>query len=128
MKLTTCRVLLAGFAVGLCADGLAQEKREYPQVSMCGPGASKNPVSRDSLVILVIEGSHLSSDANPIPSAGSVDYINDLLKSKNVSYIGVYTREGVKYGDVVRAIDLLRLTHAKNIGISMSALPVGREL
>lgn len=55
-----------------------------------------------------------------------VEYVNTLLKTKDVSYIGVYTREGVKYGDVVRAVDVLRKTNAKNIGISMTELPAGR--
>jgi len=32
-----------------------------------------------------------------------------------------------KYGDLVRAIDVLRQTDAKNIGVSMKELPAGRE-
>jgi hypothetical protein len=127
MKSNTYRALLAVFAIGLGADVPAAEKRDYPQISLVGPGAGKNPVSRDQFVILVIEGPYISSDAKPIESAGVVDYVNTLLKIKNVSYLGVYMREGAKYGDLVRALDLLRKTNAKNIGVSMVEIPAGRE-
>jgi hypothetical protein len=53
--------------------------------------------------------------------------VNKLLSVRDVSYIGVYTREGTKYGDVVRALDILRSTKAKNISLSMVELPLGRE-
>jgi biopolymer transport protein ExbD len=127
MKLITYRALIILFAIGLCADVLAEEKKEYPHISFVGPGGGKDPVSRDQFVILVIEGPFISYDTNPIPSAGVVEYVNNLLKVKNVSYIGVHTREGIKYGDVVRAIDTLRKTNAKEVGVSMIELPVGRE-
>lgn len=122
------RALLAVVVAGLSADVLAEEKSEYPRVSLVGPGSGKNPVSRDQFILLVVEGPFISYEANPIPSEGAVDYINNLLKAKGVSYIGVHSREGVKYGDVVRAIDVLRKTNAKDIGVSMIELPAGRQL
>ena len=76
---------------------------------------------------MVIEGPHISYETNQIPGTEVVEYVNKLLEVKNVSYIGVYTREGTKYGDVVRALDVLRGTKAKNIGLSMTELPLGRE-
>ena len=83
---------------------------------------------KESLVLLVIEGPTLSHEAKTIPDAGVVDYVNNLLRLKNASYLGVYAREGVKYGEVVKALDVLRKTNAKDIGVSMSELPAGREL
>lgn len=127
MKFITFRMLVAVFALGLCARVLAEEKRDYPQVSLCGPGGSKTPPNPDDFLILVIEGPNLSYDKTPIAGTEVVEYVNKLLEIKHVSYIGVYTREGTKYGDVVRAIDVLRGTNAKNIGLSMKELPLGRD-
>jgi biopolymer transport protein ExbD len=127
MKTTIPRILMTLFAIGLCADVLAAEKQEYPQVSLCGSGGAKSPTSPDQFITLVVDGPVISYDGSPIPINGVVDYVNVLLKTKDVSYIGVYTRVGTKYGDVIRAIDLLRGTKAKNIGLSMTEIPVGRE-
>jgi len=127
MKLTTYRLLMAVFALGLGAELLAEGKQEYAQVSLCAPSSSKTPPPPNQFVILVIDGPNLTYDANPIPSTDVVDYVNKLLETKDASSIGVYAREGTTYGDVVRAIDLLRETRTKNIGISTRALPYGRE-
>jgi hypothetical protein len=121
------RLVIAVLALGLCSALFAQEKSDYPRISFVGPGASKNPVSRDQFIILVIEGPFLSHEKDPIPDAGTVDYVNRLLKTKNVSYIGVYTRQGVKYGDVIHALDVLRKTTAKEIGVSMVEISAGQE-
>lgn len=75
---------------------------------------------------MVVEGDSLSYDGNPIPSADVVHYVNKLLDVKKVSYIGVYSREDTKYGDVIKAIDVLRGTTAKNISVSMVELTPGR--
>ena len=127
MKLMASRLLLALFAIGLCADVFAQEKQEYPRISICGPGGGKTPVGPDEFITLVVEGPVLSYDKNLIASTEVVEYVNKLLEVKKVSYIGVYTREGTKYGDVIRAIDILRGTTAKNIGLSMQELAPGRQ-
>ena len=128
MKLMKCHLLVAAFALGLCADLLAGENSHYPTISMVGAGKTSSVTGRDELVILVVEGRVISHDAKVIPDAGLVDYVNSLLQVKKASYIGVYAREGVSYGDVVKALDALRKTDAKDIGVSMSVLPAGREL
>ena len=127
MKLTKYPTLLAVFAFSLCAAVRAEDKPTYPNISFVGPGSGKTTISRDQFVLLVVEGPYLSYEGQPVPSAGVVDYVNNLLKIKRVSYIGVHSREGAKYGDVVRALDLLRKTNAKDIGVSMIELPAGRE-
>ena len=123
----TFRTLVAVFAIGLCTDLLAEEKQEFPQVSFSWPGANKNPTPINQYIILVIEGPTLSYEANPIASGSVVEYVNKLLEVKKVSYIAVYTREGTKYGDVVNAIDVLRGTKAKNIGLSTKEIPPGHQ-
>ncbi|ACB76885.1 hypothetical protein [Opitutus terrae] len=122
------RLLLLLVVIGLCSSLAAAEQAAYPRISLVGPGAGKTPVNRDQFIILVVEGPYISHEANPLPEKGAVEYINDLLKAKKVSYLAVYTREGVKYGDVVKAIDLLRKTDATEIGVSMIEAPAGREL
>lgn len=124
MKYTT---LIALIAVGSLADVRAADKSEFPRIAFVGPGSSAKPVPRDQFVLLVVEGPFISYEGQPIPSSGVVDYVNNLLKLKSVSYLGVHSREGVKYGEVVRALDILRKTNAKDIGVSMIELPVGRE-
>lgn len=126
MKPMTCRILIAVFAIGLGADGLAAERIDQSQVSFSWPSQSSSPISRDEVVLLVVEGASLSYDTNPIPSADVVSYVNKLLDARKAAFIGVYAREGTKYGDVVKAIDALRGTNAKNISVSMVQLAPGR--
>jgi biopolymer transport protein ExbD len=126
MNPTMHRILLAFFAIGLCSGMLAADQSNFAQVSLVGAGGGK-PVSREELVILVVEGPVLFSDSKPIPDAQVVEFVNGLLRAHKVSYIGVYAREGTKYGEVIHAVDTLRRTEAKNIGVSMSELPFGRE-
>jgi hypothetical protein len=128
IKSMKLRILMAALAIGLGAGVLAAETRDYPVISLVGPGGSKNPVSRDQFILLVVEGPYITYEKTPIPDGSAVDFINDLLKAKDVTYLGVYIREGVKYGDVVKSLDTLRQTNAKNIGVSMAELPAGREL
>lgn len=127
MKPMMFRFLVAIFAIGLCADVLAEEKQEHPQVNFSWPGVSKTPPPRDQFIFLVIEGSTLSHEANPIARGSEVEYVNKLLDVKKVSDIAVYTREGTEYGDVVQAIDTLRNTKAKSISLSTKEIPPGRE-
>jgi biopolymer transport protein ExbD len=121
------RHLIALFAIGLCADALADSRKDYPQIAMVAPSSGNSPVDRERLVLLVVEGPFISHEQTPIQADRVVSYVNELLRIKGVSYVGVYSREGVKYGDVVRALDTLSLTNAKNIGVSMLELPVGKE-
>ena len=126
MKLMTVRSLIAVVAIGLGADGLAAEKTDLPRVSFSGPSQGKNTIGKDEVIFLVVEGASLSYEATPIPDADVVTYVNKLLDMKKIAYIGVYSREGTKYGDVIRAIDTLRGTNAKSITVSMTELPAGR--
>lgn len=119
--------LLALLVLGLGSTLSAADQDHFPRISFVGPGSGKAPIERDQFIALVVEGPYLSCDKTPIPANGEVDYVNQLLKTKGLTYLGVYTREGVKYGDVVRAIDLLRKTDAKDIGVSLVELPAGRE-
>jgi biopolymer transport protein ExbD len=121
------RILLAVLAVGLGSALFADESRTYAAVSLCGPGGGTNPIKRSEYIVLVVEGPNLFFETTPVPSGHVVEYVNNLLTAKNVSYIGVYAREGTKYGEVINAIDQLRATNAKNIGVSMTELPFGRE-
>lgn len=126
MKSMTCRIVIAVFAIGLGADGLAAEKTDYSRISFSWPGQSKTVIERSEIVFLVVEGGTLSYDANPIPSADVINYVNKILDVRKAAHIGVYSREGAKYGDVIKAIDLLRGTNAKNISVSMVELQAGR--
>ena len=121
------RVLLALLALGFCADLAAEESSAFPRISFIGPGRGGPPVGRDQFVMLVVEGPYISYEKNPIPDNGVVAYVNNLLKVRNVSSLAVYSREGAKYGDIVKAIDVLRKTDAKDIGVSMVEVPAGRE-
>lgn len=127
MKRMTARILAALFAIGLCADGFAAEQSDYPRISFSTPGQStKPPRGRDEFIFLVVEGPRLSHDGTQVQIADAADYVNKLLEVKNVADIGVYVREGSKYGDLIRALDALRGTRAKNIGVNMIELPAGR--
>jgi hypothetical protein len=121
------RVLIALLVLGFCVDLGAEESSAYPRVSFIGPGRGGPPVGRDQFIMLVVEGPYISYEKNPIPENGVVAYVNNLLKMRNVSSLAVYGREGAKYGDIVKAIDVLRKTDAKDIGVSMVEVPAGRE-
>lgn len=120
-------VLLTLLAIGLCAELPAAEKNNYPQISFVLPGSSGSTVSRDEFITLVVEPGFISHDDKPIASDAAVTYVDNALKAQNASYIGVYIREGIKYGEVVKALDVLRKTAAKSIGVSMIELAAGRR-
>ena len=119
--------IVALFALGVCAGLFAEESKTYPQISFVLPSTSGSTVSRDQIVTVVVEPGFLSHEETPIPEDGVASYIDNVLKAKNASYIGVYVRQGVKYGDLVKALDQLRLSSAKSIGVSMNELPPGKQ-
>lgn len=121
-------ILLVVLASGLGANLFAEEKKSYPPISFVVPGTSNSPASRDEFIFLVIEGAFISHENKPIPPDGIVAYVDTAMQAQGASYIGVHIREGVRYGEVVRALDTLRHTSAKSIGVNMVELPVGREL
>ena len=121
-------ILLAILALGSLADVFAKTGKEYPPISFVVPGTSSSSVNRDEFVFLVVEGEFISHENKPIPHDGVAEYVDTALKAQGASFIGVHIREGAKYGQVVRALDALRQTSAKSIGVNMAELPVGREL
>ena len=127
MNIMTKRLMIAALELGLCTGLLAEEKQEYAQISLCGLSGGKTTKNPSEFVTLVVEGSILFHDGTAIPSVGVVDAVNTLLKAKDTTYIGIYVREDTKYGDVVRALDALRKTNAKNIGVCMAELAYGRD-
>ncbi len=126
MKFPKYPLLMAVLAFGFCALLRAEDKADFPRISFVGQGKG-NPPGPDQYIKLVVEGPYLTFEKSEVPEAGAVDYVNNLLKIRNVSFIAVFAREGVRYGDVMKAIDLLRKTNAKNVGVSMVQLAPGRE-
>ena len=120
-------LLFVIIAIGLCTELLASEKKDYPQISFVLPGNSGSSVPRDQFVTLVVEPGFISHDEKPIAGDAVVAYVDNALKAQNASYLGIYIREGIKYGDVVKALDVLRKTTAKSIGVSMIELSAGRR-
>ena len=84
-------------------------------------------MSRDQFVTLVIDGPVLMYESTPIPNDEVVAYVNKLLQMKGVAYIGLYIRDGTTYGDVIRAVDTLRKTNTKSIGVSVTPTPMSRR-
>ena len=122
-KLTLLMIIAVGFAAG----SLVAEPTDYARISFIGPGTGKSEIPKNELIVLVLEGAFFTHDQTPIPTDGLVDYINQTLNAQGASYLAVHVRDGVKYGDVVSSLDQLRKTAAKNIGVSMIALPAGRN-
>ena len=126
MKSTKLTLLAALLALGASSSLLA-ETRDYPQVSLSWPGAKAPTVPRSQVLILVVEGSVLFHEGKPLPGTHTAEFVDNLLKGRHISHIGVYTRAGTKFGDVVRALDTLRATRAEAIGVSVTELAPGQE-
>jgi biopolymer transport protein ExbD len=120
-------ILVVSLLIGICSAALAEEPQNYAQVSLSGPGSGKTPPSRDQYITLVVDGANITYEGTVVPSHDVVPFVNGLLKEKHVSIIGIYVRTGSKYGDVIRAVDALRETTAKNISVSMVEIAPGRE-
>ena len=127
MNLKRIGLLAFVCAAGLSADVTAGEPRDYARLAFIASGASRKPLSPDEYVTVVVEGPYLSYEQSAIPASGEVEFVDRLLKTKGVSYVAVYARQGIKYGDLVRAMDVLRSTAAKHVGISLTELKPGRE-
>jgi biopolymer transport protein ExbD len=120
-------IIVLLLALAVCADALAEAKKDYPPIALVVPSGSTGTTHRDQFLILVIEGAFISHENRPV-AGDLVEYIDAALKAQGASYLGVHIREGVKYGDVVRALDTLRHTSAKSISVSLAELPIGRDL
>lgn len=126
MKSAPISLLAAFLAFGLLSS-LRAETHEYPQVSLSWPGVKAPTIPRSEVLIIVVEGSVLIHEGKPLPSTNAVEFVNSLLKARNISHIGVYTRAGTKFGDVMRALDTLRATSTQAIGVSVTELAPGQE-
>lgn len=120
-------LLIITLIIGFCCGLSAKDQLEYANVTFSGPSKTSGSMGKEQFVTLVIDGPNISHDAIPIPADEVVPFVNGLMKAKNVVYLGVYIREGTRYGDVIRGIDTLRLSDAKSIGVSTAELPYGRE-
>lgn len=120
-------LLLSLLAIGFCTTLLGEEPKNFPQISFVLPSTGGTPISKDQFVTLIVEAGFISHDDKPIPAEAVVAYVDNALKAQNASYIGVYIREGIKFGEVVKALDVLRHTTAKSIGVSMAELSSGRR-
>lgn len=120
-------ILFAILALGFASHALASDKTDYPPISFVVPGVGSTPVDKTQFLTLVVEAGFITHSGTPIPSDGVVAYVNHALKAQGASFLGVHIRTGIKFADVVRALDELRKTDAKNIGVSMVELPLGRE-
>ena len=120
-------IQLSLITLGVCVTSLADEKKEFPQISFVLPSTGGSTISKDQFITLVVEPSFISHDEKPIPADAVVVYVDNALKAQNASYIGVYIREGITYGEVVKALDVLRHTTAKSIGVSMVELSAGKR-
>lgn len=114
-------------AVCFSGSSFAGDHGDYANIVLCPPGVSKNPMPKDKFITLVIDGPVIFYDTTPISDSDVLSYVNTLLETKRVSYIGVYIRQGTKYGDVVRGLDMLRKTTAKDVGLSMTELAPGQN-
>lgn len=117
-------ILVLGFSV----PALAASTADHPPISFVVPGSSSTPVDRSQFLFLVVEAGFISHDGSPIAAEAVTDYINNALKEQGATKLAVHIRQGIKYGDVVQALDLLRKTEAKSIGVSMVELAPGRDL
>jgi biopolymer transport protein ExbD len=127
MKKITFSAITFVLSVALYSSVLAEGERESPRVSLCNAAGFCVPPLKDNFVLLVLEDGVLHYEKKPIPNAEVTSYVNGLLKYKKALYVGVYVREGTKFGDVVRAVDLLKGTDAQHIGVSINEIPNNRE-
>lgn len=121
-------LLLATLAVGLGASSLMAAEGNFARISFVAPGPGNSTVDPSQFVTVIVEGPYITHDKTPLLAEGEVEYLDKMLKNQGASYIAVHIRQGVKYGDVIRALDTLRRTTAKNIGVSMIEVPASKDI
>jgi biopolymer transport protein ExbD len=121
-------ILVAGFAFGSVSGLLAQAQPRYAPITLAIASAGKSTTTPDQVVTLVIDRSVLTYESAPITYENVVTFVDTLLATNKAGNLCVYVREGTKFGEVMTALDLLRQTSAKAIGISPTELRVGREI
>jgi biopolymer transport protein ExbD len=113
--------------LSISVQALAASDTDYPPISFVGPSKAGPSIDKTQFLVLVVEQGFISHNSTPIPQGGVVNYINSTLKAQGASFLGVHIRQGIKFGDVVKALDELRKTEAKSIGVSMVELAPGKE-
>ena len=121
------RILIGVFIAAACAAAPAQAADDYAKVSVTYPGKSGHTLGKSEFVSLVVDGPTICYEGSAIPTDEVVSLVNGLLRDKKATLIGVFVRAGSKYGDVMRAVDLLRKTNACNIGVSSMEISGNRE-
>lgn len=119
---------LAVLALGLASLSLTAGAADYPPVSFVIPGGVSVSPEKTPPLQVIVEADGLLLENHPIPNAELVASINSALKAQGAVTIAVHIRQGIKFGDVVRAIDELRKTDAKAIGVSTVELAPGQTL
>ena len=123
------RLVIPLLTLGLSSSLFGELGRTtYPPISFVAPGSGPASVSKDQLVILVVESAYISHDGVPISAEGLIDYLNATMSNEDAPYLAVHLREGITYGDFVNAIDGVSNTAARSIAVSMKELPEGREV
>lgn len=122
------RIVMVLLALGLCTGGYASGNTDLARISFVKPGVGVRSNEPSPHVKLVVEGAFVSHDKTPLPAEVLIEHVDKLLKANNASSLAIYVREGTKYGDVVRALDTLRKTAAKDIGVSTVEIPTGVDV
>ncbi len=99
-------------ALGATSYALESESRSrHPRPS----SPNRNVVDQDQFVKLVIDGLNRFAQQRDSKKKQFVSYVNALLKTKGTSISRVTPRKSTKYGNGVRALDLLCKATAKDI-------------
>lgn len=122
------RLVMVLLALGLSASAYASGNTDLGRISFVKPGAGVRTSEPSPHVKLVVEGAFVSHDKTPLPAEVLIEHVDKLLKANNATSLAIYVREGTKYGDVVRALDTLRKTAAKDIGVSTVEIPAGVDV
>jgi biopolymer transport protein ExbD len=124
MKLILVAVLAFGSVSGL----LAQEQPRYAPLTLAVASSGKPTASPDQVVTLVVDRGLITYESTPISYENVITYVDTLLVNNKAANVLVYVRAGTKYGEAMKALDLLRQTNAKAIGINPVELSFGREI
>ncbi len=117
------------FLLALGLGTAAHAATDHARIAFVKPGVAKGVVMDSSQYVkLVIEGPFVSHDKIPVSDEGLIDYVDKILKSSGATYLAIYVREGIKFGDVVRTLDSLRKTSAKDIAVNTVEIALGRDL
>ncbi len=120
--------VIALLSLGLASGAFAQEPKGHPSINFVVPSSGSSTVDKNQFVVLVIEPAYISHHGTPIPAESVAEFVNTTMTADHAPYLAVHIREGVRYGEVVNALDALSKTTAKSISVSMNELPIGREI